>query len=947
MRRKLTYLISFVLLLGLANNAFAEIPRDPNLVIYYSYEDVRAIVPDESGKGHDGTVCGDVSAYPSGIKWYGAAEFLGIWGPAKCSYLDLDSPHYPKADIPTSAITIAAWCKCRETGQEHALMSIRASDNTWIMHPQINNNGTFRWLLRAYGGINIVNINGVGKHGWNEWLHYAGTYDKATGKGILYINGELVAQENVPSPPLDIAGDWGTGARVGYNIDNARPFTGLMDEFYLFKRALSQAEIKVLMASEGLPSEKASHPKPGNGTEIETTGTDLLWLPGAYAVSNNVYFGNNFEDVNNGAAGTFKGNQTEAQFTVAGLVPGTTYYWRIDGVNGSNPDSPWKGNVWSFLLRPQTAWNPNPPDGAKFIDPNADLSWSPGRGAVMHYVYFGDNFDDVNNAAGAPPQTQTTYDPGTLEFEKVYYWRVDEFDGPTTHQGNVWRFTTMRSGSGIKGQYYKDMELKTLVLTRVDPGINFNWGAGSPGPVVPADNFSVRWTGELEVEFTEPYTFYATVDDCVRLWVNNQLLFDKWGQQSGVEWSGEINLTAGQKYSIVMEYYEISGDAKANLSWKSPSQPKQIIPAGVLSPPLRARNPNPPQGATDVKHTPKLIWVAGEKAAKHNVYFGSDGTAVANATTASTGIYRGQQNLDAASYVPTEAPLQWNKTYYWRIDEVNAADTWKGNLWSFTTANFIVVDDFEDYTDDVGSRIFQTWLDGFGYTEPKPGYGGNGTGSAVGYPQPTFVELTTVHGGGQSMPLVYDNSGTGGKARYSETFREWASPQDWTINNVKALTVYFYGAPANAAEQLYVALEDNAGIIIIDGHDNPDATLLDTWQEWNIELTQFSAAGVNLKAVKRMYIGLGNRTSPKVGGTGTIFIDDIRVYRSRCIPSMGKPAADLSGNCIVDYADLDTMANEWLDKGVAVVADLDGDDDVDAKDFAILADAWLEEILWP
>ena len=953
MGRKLTYWICFVLLLGLANNAFAEIPRDPNLVIYYSYEDVRAIVPDESGKGHDGTVCGDVSAYPSGIKWYGAAEFLGRWGPAKFSYLDLDSPHYPAVDIPKSAITLAAWCKCRDTTglpgtDHHAIMSTRASDNTWVMHPQINNDGTFRWLLRAKGSVTIFNLNGVGKHGWDEWLHYAGTYDSVTGKGILYINGELCASIDVPRGQY--IADWGTGARVGYNIDNARPFTGLMDELYLFTRALSQAEIKDLMylnSDNGLPSEKASHPNPGNGTEIQTTGTDLLWLPGAYAVSNNVYFGNNFEDVNNGAAGTFKGNQTEAQFTVAGLVWGTTYYWRIDGVNTVDPNGPWKGNVWSFLLRPQTAWNPNPPDGAKFIDPNADLSWSPGRGAVWHLVYFGDNFDSVKNATGAAPQTQTTYDPaGTLGFEKVYYWRVDEFDGTATHVGDVWRFTTMRAGSGIKGQYYKDMELKTLVLTRVDPGINFNWGAGAPDSKVPADNFSVRWTGELEAEFTEPYTFYATVDDCVRLWVNNKLLFDKWGQQAGVEWSGEINLTAGQKYSIVMEYYAIDGDAYAYLSWKSPSQPKQIIPAGVLSPPLRARNPNPPQGATDVKHTPKLIWVAGEKAAKHNVYFGSDGTAVANATTASAGIYRGQQNLDATTYVPTEAPLAWNTTYSWRIDEVNAADTWKGNVWSFTTANFIVVDDFEDYTDDVGSRIFQTWLDGYGYTQPPPGYAGNGTGSAVGNSAAPYAEQTIVHGG-QSMPLAYDNSGTGGKTRYSETFREWASPQDWTGNNVKASTLWFYGDPNNAPEGLYVAVEDNAGHVKVVNYPDIEAVQKAAWQEWNIELTQFSAAGVNLKAIKRMYIGLGNRSSPKAGGKGTIFIDDIRVYRSRCVPSMGKPAADLSGNCIVDYADLDIMANEWLDKGVAVVADLDGDDDVDAKDFAILADAWLEEVLWP
>jgi len=137
MSKKMIYLVSLVCLLGLANNASAEIPRDPNLVIYYSYDDVGLIVPDESGRGHHGTVCGDISACASGIKWFGAAEFQGIWGPTGYSYLDLDSPHYPAEDIPKSAITLAAWVECRKTGQEHAIISCRASDNTWVIHPQI------------------------------------------------------------------------------------------------------------------------------------------------------------------------------------------------------------------------------------------------------------------------------------------------------------------------------------------------------------------------------------------------------------------------------------------------------------------------------------------------------------------------------------------------------------------------------------------------------------------------------------------------------------------------------------------------------------------------------------------------------------------------------------------------------------------------------------------
>jgi hypothetical protein len=871
MCRKLTYLVSFVLLLGLANNASAEIPRDPNLVIYYSYDNVGTIVPDESGRGHNGTVCGDVSAAPSGIKWYGAAEFEGIWGPTGYSYLDLDSPHYPAADIPKSAITLAAWCKCRKTGQEHAIISCRASDNTWVVHPQINNDGTFRWLLRAPGSVTIFNLNGVGSHGWDEWLHYAGTYDSVTGKGILYINGEVCASIDV-SPGQYIA-DWGTGARVGYNIDNARPFTGLMDELYLFTRALSKAEINALLEAEGLPSEKASHPNPANGAELEATATDLRWLPGAYAVSNNVYFGTSFEDVNNGTGDTFKGNQTEAQYTVTDLVWGTTYYWRVDGVNSADPNSPWKGDVWSFLLRPPTAWNPNPSDGAKWVDPNAILSWSPGSHAVFRYVYFGDDFDTVNNATDASPQIETTYDPAeTLGFEKVYYWRVDEFDGSTTHKGNVWRFTTRRSDSGVTGQYYQE-DFKTLVLTRKDPGINFNWGAAAPDLQVPADNFSVRWTGELEVPFPSAWTFTTSCDDNVRLWVNDQLLVDRWiGQQGGVEWIGTIDLAAGQKYSIVMEYYENTGDARAILYWStpywlSPYQPKQIIPQGAFSLPLRARSPYPPINAVDVPQTGVLRWTAGDKAAAHDVYFGEDANAVADANTTTADVYGGRQTLDAVSFDP--GTLAWNKTYYWRIDEVNDAQPqspWIGNVWSFTTADFLIVDDFESYNDeeDKGTRIYETWLDG---------WADNSSGSQVGYTDPPFAEPTIVHSGRQSMPLSYDNTNS---PFYSEALRAWSGPQNWTVNGVDTLVLYFCGKATNGQEKLYVTLADSAGkgaTVVY-----PNAPVANTaWTEWKIPLSSFT--GVDAGGIESLVIGLGDRSHPQKGGTGLLYIDDIRVVK--------------------------------------------------------------------
>jgi hypothetical protein len=211
---------------------------DPSLVIYYSFDEVSDIVADQSGKGHDGVVVGDVTAEADGM-YNGAANF------ATGSYLDLDGPSFPAEDIPTSAMTLAAWIKCANTGGDHEIFSARASDNTWLIHPEPKSSGDIRWLLRSYGGTTIFQIR-AGTMTWDEWLHFAGTYDKESGKAALYINGELI-EEIVVENPADIAGDWGLGARVGLTIDDARPFTGLMDEFRMYTRALSQDEILEIM----------------------------------------------------------------------------------------------------------------------------------------------------------------------------------------------------------------------------------------------------------------------------------------------------------------------------------------------------------------------------------------------------------------------------------------------------------------------------------------------------------------------------------------------------------------------------------------------------------------------------------------------------------------------------------------------------------------------------
>jgi PA14 domain len=141
------------------------------------------------------------------------------------------------------------------------------------------------------------------------------------------------------------------------------------------------------------------------------------------------------------------------------------------------------------------------------------------------------------------------------------------------------------SGTGLKGEYYDNIDFTNLKVTRTDSTVNFNWGSGSPDPLVGADTFSVRWTGQVVPQFSQTYTFYTQSDDGVRLWINGTQLVNNWTNHGPTENSGTIALTSGTAYSVKMEFYENGGGAVAKLSWSSASQAKQIIPQSQLFPP--------------------------------------------------------------------------------------------------------------------------------------------------------------------------------------------------------------------------------------------------------------------------------------------------------------------------------------------------------------------------
>jgi hypothetical protein len=524
---------------------------------------------------------------------------------------------------------------------------------------------------------------------------------------IVYEKGAKLAM-----PPTDGSGQIAADIRIGlffhYYAHDVLNDNGL---------ALIEAAVKYILGVKT----QARTPEPRDGEFYSDLWTNLSWKPGDLAVSHDVYFGDNFDDVNAGAESTFLGNQSETFLIVGfpgftlpdGLVPGTTYYWRVDEINENEPNSPWKGPIWSFKIPPKTAYNPDPADGALSIATDADIAWTAGIGSKLHTVYFGDNFDDIDNATGGLPVGNTIYDPGPLQLAKTYYWRIDEFDVVETHKGQVWSFTT----------------------------------------------------------------------------------------EGGVA------------------------------------------------------DPNPANGAVDITQTPVITWAPGIYADTHEIYFGTDSTSLE---------LKGSGNLGSESYDPGQ--LEWDTTYYWRVDEANntnADSPWTGPLWSFTTANFLIIDDMESYNDlDEGepgsNRIYLAWIDGF----DNPAI----NGSVVGYANAPFAEQIIVHGGIQSMPMSYDNA-----VGKSEATLTLTSNRNWTVNGVNTLTIWFRGAANNTAENLYVALNGNAVV----NNDNPDAALRTSWTRWNIDLQAFADQGVNLANVTSITLGLGNNVA---GGSGMMYFDDIRLY---------------------------------------------------------------------
>ena len=623
--------------------------------------------------------------------------------------------------------------------------------------------------------------------------------------------------------------------------------------------------------------QKARNPDPADGAE-DVAEPLLMWTSGDTAELQRVYFGTNPDALVEVSEQAYM-----VYWHLEPIEPGTRYYWRIDGVEADGTVI--TGDLWSFVARSLNAWGPKPADGASDVMIDAQLSWGAGHSIMplKHHLFFGTDEAAVTDGTGETDkgiQEESTYDPGLLTAQTNYYFRVNEveMDG-TEREGGVWSFKTVAAGPGkIIREWWFDISGSNVSnLTGNERYPNSPDGSEFvsyfQAPEDWAEQFGSRLRGWLFAPDTGNYTFLIEAENEGQIRLSpdedpaNAVMI---ASTAGEAESQPQSLVAGERYYIeALMKGSTMGDS-IMVSWSGPGiGAMKVISAGYVgaTPYLaeKAFSSSPADGASDIRQTAILSWLPGVYAASHELYFGTDKDAVKNADTGSPE-YKGTRNLGSESYDPGK--LEWDTTYYWRVDEVNnvnADSPWVGNLWSFTTANFLVVDDFESYNDldpddPESNRIFNVWLDGFG--DPT-------NGSIVGYENPPFAEQTIVHGGRQSMPFSYDNS-----VGFSEATLTLTYPRDWTEKGVITLTIWFIGDAANTAETLYVALNGNAIVT----NDNPNAAQVDTWTEWNIDLQAFADQGVNLTNVNTISLGLGNKNNPLAGGSGMMYFDDIRLY---------------------------------------------------------------------
>jgi len=699
-----------------------------------------------------------------------------------------------------------------------------------------------------------------------DWTHVAASFDN--GLFELFVDG--TERSSVTADFLSVgdhSNGAGIGARNSQDAFDASPtgdyFGGLIDDVQIYSEALPEVEIQDIMM--GRP--RAWAPEPADGT-LGVTAPLFSWTPGSSAVFHDIYLGTSPElGPDDLIAPRW---MATVYWYAPGLEPGTSYYWKVDEIEPDGTVHPGHLWSFTFSPNeawlPQPADGVgyvDPNTTLSWLKGLNGISHDVYLGADEAAVADGTGDTFQGNTY------ETSFVTGDLEAETTYYWRVDEVDaGGAKVAGEIWSFTTLPeipiTDPNFVAWWRVDEEVGSRAIDWSGHGSHgaFNgepqWVEGFDGAALNFNGFDQSAVYYFDDETWTAYTMAVWAKADVLWQANNSSLCATYGSTAGgfqfsfdaannYQYHADVDYIMGQAslgwvhlavtYNGVNATAYYNGDpvgtfvpAADDLAWNKFAiginraednwfdgsvddfrvynrelsfEELQLV---MRIDPLRAWKPQPADGAvTDIRTALPVTWLAGDSVSQHDVYFGTDEAAVAQADVSdTTGLYRGRLNV--TSYNPP-AGTEWGRQYFWRVDEINTdGSVTTGGVWSFTVADYLIVDDFESYTNEVAGRVFETWIDGIGFTLPDPGNPGNGTGAAVGHDvwsvdsphlDGTIMETSDVYSGAQAMPLYYDNVAT---PYYSEAERTWTPAQDWTFNDVNTLVVYFKGTPVGFAE---------------------------------------------------------------------------------------------------------------------------------------------------
>jgi len=690
----------------------------------------------------------------------------------------------------------------------------------------------------------------------------------------------------------------------------------------------------------------SSGPSPKNGAVNEATWVTLGWRAGTFAASHDVYMGTDFDDVNEATRDSeeYRGNQT-LTFYVAGfpgyaypdgLVPGTTYYWRIDEVNAPPDEAVYKGKTWSFSIPSKSAYSPFPADGAEFVPTDSTFTWTPGFGAKLHTVYMGEDFDTVNAASGGGTIGVAKYTPATLQLAKTYYWRVDEFDGAATYTGDVWSFTTEGAVTGPNPADGAADVSPTQPLTWVAGAV-----AASHDVYFGTDADAVKNATKSSPEYKGPKalgeesyapgklslttTYYWRIDE-----VN--------GVNPDSPWAGNVwSFTTGDFFVIddfedydagenqiwyawhdglgygtpgTADYYAGNGTGAAVGDESSPTYTEDtIIHGGAHSMPVSYDNNKQgsakysevelkldvirdwtAEGVTDLS-----LWFRGYPAYVGSFAEGPTGTFTMTGSGADiwdlTGLGTGYHDEFHFAY----KTLTGAGSIIAKVVSLEQTNDW-------AKAGVMIRESLDPGSKHAFACVTPTTTNGVASQGRIDTGGASFNNNQLGVAPPYWVKLERSISG--MFTVSHSANGTSWQAVTSAVVQsiQMASTvyiglavtshdaaltcqavfsNVTTTGNVTGQWAHQdIGILSNDAEPLYVAVSNSAGNPAVVVHENPAAATIDTWTEWVIPLQTLADKGINLSNVDRIAIGLGtkgNMTNP--GGSGKMFFDDIRLNR--------------------------------------------------------------------